>query len=337
MKLKEQIGLYRPLFWLLFFIATASIIDIIVTRLHSYSYSPDRQAIGSKGWQGRQTYYAPAFLRLVPWQIPGPMDSGWAGKSPKSIGIEIPYHRKSLVTFSFMDSHNTNPPVIQASIHGKPIGDLAISPGQGMPASEWADSGLHSELRITVPDKLTPGVLWLTPTQGSWVALEGVKVRNASPMWEYALAIFSTMIIIMVIRKEVNIPQLDFKTWKRTSEVSWRTVILLGVVTLLVVGILINRATFFEDIIAKSNDDLSVLDKKMASVITCAKPGAKILYSPDFSGGQYYFMTQYAIAPLILDVKSKEEMGVGDSTKTSSRLIHLPTGYVEAECEARVK
>ena len=342
MKLIRQNAAYRPFLWFLFFIATASLLDISISRFHSYSYLPDKRIVGDEGWKGRQSYFAPAFLGLVPLQVPGPLDMEPGEKEARSVGIEVPFHRESRVTVLFLDSHPTFPPVFRATIDGKIMKDFSVAPDAVSAPSGQGNSYRRVEVDIIIPEALTPGVLWLTPIKGSWAAIEGVNVASVPPIWEYALAILSIICLVALARKEKNVLQKIAGIFALAKGLSWKTAFLIGAGALLTSNVAIHDAKLSERLFENADDEISAFDREVANVITCAKPNVKIRFSPngktDRSINKSHFLTQYAFAPLTLDIGDwgRSDFNIAGNKK-SSRFVRLSTGIVESQCEAQSK
>lgn len=120
----------------------------------------------------------------LPYIHPGPVD-GWAGSKPHTVTVRANLTTEQVVpsylTLNHLDTHNSNPPKLAATVNGAELGTRQLPRGAG--AGHTGSAGTRpSTTRIFVPSAgLHAGenVFTLTHTGGSWAVYDQISLVAA--------------------------------------------------------------------------------------------------------------------------------------------------------------
>ncbi len=171
------------------------------------SYMTDGGMTNSGFWRDRQSVTIPPGFRVIPRQLPGPMDA-WAGAEPKEFTFSRAFAGETRVIINLLDSHESAPPVLDVYMEGEKIARLSVPKGTGRPSNEWKTRGKRSSLTFTLPRDESSGekrAITVKNVSGSWVAFENVKMYQVVSIGEVALLTAGWIVLLSIaaVRKAV--------------------------------------------------------------------------------------------------------------------------------------
>ncbi|MBF0169605.1 MAG: SGNH/GDSL hydrolase family protein [Nitrospinae bacterium] len=121
--------------------------------------------------------------RVIPAQLPGPMDGSWAGPGPKWIELPPPSSRQRVLELWVADRHESAPPTLEIVSAGRRVARIVLTPGNGLRWERWEREGKRERLTVDLSAVAGLGApVRIVNTGGSWVAFSGIGLRaEATP------------------------------------------------------------------------------------------------------------------------------------------------------------
>jgi len=150
-------------------------------------YDADRQMAGARFWDAAVDVEIPEGFRVIPRQLPGPMDI-WAGGGAHEFSFIARLRGGEKITLRVLDSHESHPPLLDILADGRSIARLKVSPGAGQPDNLWETRGKRAALTFTVPETDGgPTRITVRNIAGSWVAFDSLEIFTSARRWPLAL------------------------------------------------------------------------------------------------------------------------------------------------------
>ena len=162
------------------------------------SFVTDSSMVGPDVWNDRRQVVATTDRPVIPAQLPGPLDA-WAGPGPKEIVLKIPGKGKTVIDFSFLDSHESAPPNLEILFNGATVTSAQLKKGAGVNSKKWKDSGRSSRLSITIPKNIRTGksnTLVIRNTKGSWVAFDKISIKEVATPLKLAGLLLAILLLL---------------------------------------------------------------------------------------------------------------------------------------------
>jgi len=199
------------------------------------SYMTDGAMTNSRFWSNHRSVTIPTGFRVIPRQLPGPMDV-WAGAEPKEFTFSPAFTGETRVIINLLDSHESSPPALDIYVDGEAADRLLVPKGAGRPSNEWKTRGKRSSLTFTLARGESSGenrTITIKNVSGSWVAFENVKMYRVVSIGETALLVAGWIVLlsIVAVRKALVGVTLFFVSSVAVfagSETAFDTLLILG-------------------------------------------------------------------------------------------------------------
>ena len=230
--------------------AFSAFLAITVINLQSITYDIDGQMRDAKFWAGVDTVYADGETEDIPIQIPGPLDV-WAGSESKTLKITSPFGGKVTVDLSFMESHESKPPLLSFLVEDKEVGRYQSLKGAGTPRLQWkAEETLfsHQEV-IDLPQGWTgKQIITIKTVEGSWIVFRSITIRNTPDRWlvwllRISTGIFIVCLILLIIAPsdKTSVEMPNERAGEETNDLALRHAVIAVALSLILTGLLVNR------------------------------------------------------------------------------------------------